>query len=71
MMFDRETAQSKKVIEKINASRGNILDREPISRRAPKGRRSIVSDKSVEYISKDMEKRVRKGITAVGQSIGF
>ena len=56
MMFDRETAQSKKVIEKINASRGNILDREPISRRAPKGRRSIVSDKSVEYISKDMEK---------------
>lgn len=61
----------KKIIEKNKNSRSNTQEREPISRLAPKGRRSIVSDESVESISQDMEKRVRKAITAIGQSIGF
>ena len=41
------------------------------SRTAPKGRRAVVSDESVDSISKDMEKRTKKAIRKIGQSTGF
>lgn len=45
--------------------------REPISRTAPKGRRSIMSDRAVEEMCKENEKKTNEAIRKIGRSVGF
>lgn len=42
-----------------------------ISRTAPKGRRSVISERAVESLNKENEKLYKKTVSAIGKSTGF